>query len=278
MNRAARNPLFTLALALVGHSALAADVAPLDVFWIGAGVYESRNDLDIRLDGRDLAAGTNVNLQRDFGFDNRENAASFEAGFTVANRHQIAASMHRYDSSSTRTLTNTFDIDDQQFAVDAAFAGTLDVRTTTVGYTYFFHSTESSAFGVGIGGVRYGVEAQLSAIGQLDDGSGQPELISANVRKSEDVWAPLLRAQYSRMLGERWRLGLELAGVKKSGGSVQGDALDAIAGVDYFPWQNVGLSLRYNYNNVSLEYDKVSYLGTLDLKNRGPSINALIRF
>ncbi|RZA28631.1 MAG: hypothetical protein EOP02_06835 [Proteobacteria bacterium] len=268
--------LFSL-LFLAQHAA-AEELTPLDRFWVGAGVYDSDNDLDIRIDGEDLVDGTEVNFQRDFGFDEKELATTVDAGFTLANRHQFTVSGHRYSSSASRTLDETYDVDDQQFVVDADFDGDLDISIMSVGYTYFFHSNERSAFGVGLGGVRYAIDADMVAAGVVDDGEGGVTVVSADVSKSESAWAPMLRVQYSQMLGDQWRLHVELAGVKKSNGSVQGDAIDASVSVDYFPWEHFGFSLRYNYNDVDLDYTKSSYNGRLNLKNQGPSLLAIVRF
>lgn len=267
-------------LPMLGFSqtAKADELTPLDRFWIGAGAYNSDNDLDLRIDGEDLVNGTDVDAQRDFGFDEKETAKTFDAGFTLANRHQFSFSGHRYESTASRTLDQEFDIDDQTFAIDAAFDGGLEISILSAGYTYFFHSTERSAFGVGLGGVRYSIDAELLAAGLVDDGEGGEQEVNAEVRKSESAWAPMIRAQYSRVLGEKWRFNAEIAGVKKSNGSIKGDAIDASVAVDYFPWDHFGFSLRYNYNDVDLDYAKSSYRGRMSLTNQGPSLLAIVRF
>lgn len=270
--------LSLLPLIALSRAALADEVTPLDRFWASAGVYDSDNDLDIRIDGEDDVQGSDVDFQRDFGFDEKERATTYDAGFTLANRHQFAVSGHRYSSSSEGFLQTSLDIDDQDFVIDATFEGDLDIDIMSVGYTYFFHSNEKSAFGVGIGGVRYAIDAGLFATGEVDDGDGGVATVVGEVSKSESAWAPMLRAQYSHMLGEKWRLNAEIAGVKKSNGSVKGDAIDGSVSLDFFPWEHFGLSLRYNYNDVNLDYSKSSYRGRLDLKNQGPALLAIVRF
>ena len=270
--------LTLLCVSLASATASADGLAPLDRFWLAAGVYASDNDLDVRLDGSDVVAGSDVDFQRDFGFSEKESANTFDAGFTLANRHQFGLSGHRYSSQASRVLQQGFDVDDQDFVVDATFNGDLELRIVSAGYTYFPHSTETSAFGIGLGGVQYAIDMQLAAAGEVSDGQGGLTPIQARVDKTESAWAPMLRAQYSQMLGQQWRWSVELAGVKKNSGSVQGNAVDARIGLDYFPWRQLGFSLRYSYNDVDLDYAKDSYRGAFRLRNRGPALLAVLRF
>lgn len=279
MRIAARVLPAALAVALTAPAAaFAQDLAPLDRYWLGLGGYSSDNDLDIRIDGEDGVAGSNVDFQRDLGFDERETAFAYDLGFTLADRHQLAVTGHRYSSEAGRTLSRELDIDDEIYAVDAVFAGEMDIDLTSVSYTWFFHSNERSAFGVGLGGVHYALDADLAASAVADDGEGGEVVTTVGKRIDESAWAPMIRAQYSQVIDDHWRFNVELAGVRKSGGSVSGDAVDASASIDYFPWKHFGFSLKYNYNDVSLKYKKTSYRGKLDLVNQGPQLLAVVKF
>lgn len=53
---------------------------------------------------------------------------------------------------------------------------------------------------------------------------------------------------------------------------------DAQAEVEYFPWRHFGFSLRYDYNDVDLEFERSRFDGKVDLENRGPQPVATVRF
>lgn len=256
--------------------ALAQDyLPPVDRFYAGVGRYWSDNDLDTRWDATDGSQGTNVNFQRDLGFEDKQGALFWNIGGSLGagHQHKIDAFGYDYDDESIRLLNRDLGIEDNTYPVDAAFAGELDVKVTGLSYTWFFNRSDQHAFGVGLGAVRYEVSADLAAA-VVSEGSS----ITYENRLSEDAWAPMLRAEYAYSFAEHWRWGATLSYVKKSGGNVSGDAVDAQVEVEYFPWQHFGFSLRYNYNDVDLDFERRRFDGNVNLKNRGPQLLAMVRF
>ena len=57
-----------------------------------------------------------------------------------------------------------------------------------------------------------------------------------------------------------------------------GEAIDFGAKVDYFPWEQFGFSLRYNYNDIKLDFNKSHFKGGIDIRNSGPQLMATLRF
>lgn len=276
MNHPASAPtrlaLFAFAL-LTAAAATAQDLTPLDGFRFAAGAYFSDNDLSIRADGSDDIPGTHVDFQRDLGFDDSETAVTWQADVAFFDRHQISAFGYGYDSDAERTLSADFDIDDETFRADAAFAGDLDIRILGLAYTWYFHHGERNAFGVGLGAVRYELDSGLAA---SIDINGTVETATAAI--DEDAWAPMIRAEYVQVLSPHWRLSVEAAAVRKPSGSVSGTAIDAGVGVEWYPWRHLGVAVRYNYHDIDLDLDKSSYSGEINVENRGPQVLATLRF
>jgi hypothetical protein len=102
--------------------------------------------------------------------------------------------------------------------------------------------------------------------------------VTAEERLDEDAWAPMLRVEYHRSLGEYWRMGGQISCVKKSGDDTSGGAVDTNVHLESFPWENFGFGLRYNYDDVDLDFDRSGFAGELNFKNRGPQIVATVRF
>ncbi|WP_334180039.1 hypothetical protein [Pseudoxanthomonas sp.] len=248
---------------------------PVDRFYAGAGRYWADHDLDTRWDASDGAVGTHVNFQRDLGFVDRQDALVWSIGGSVGaeRRHKLDAFGYDYDDASTRVLDRALEIGDNAYPVDAAFDGRLDLDITGVSYTWMFLQDGRRAFGVGLGAMRYEIAADLDASAAV---AGTPVAYANDL--SEDAWAPMLRAEYAHSLSEHWRWGASLAYTKKTGGNVTGDARDVQVRLDYLPWQRFGFSLRYNYNDVDLDFTRTRFDGNLDLNNRGPQLLALLRF
>ena len=271
-----RPVVLCLLLAATSFTAAAQDALPaVDRFYVGAGRYWADHDLDTRWDASDGSMGTHVNFQRDLGFVDRQDALVWNIGGSLGEerRHKIDAFGYDYDDASTRVLDRTLQIGDNPYPVDAAFAGKLDLKITGVSYTWFFHHDGQRAFGVGLGAMRYDVDAELDATATV---AGAPVAYANTL--SEDEWAPMLRAEYAHALSPHWRWGASLAYTKKTGGNVTGDARDVQVRLEYFPWQRVGLSLRYNYNDVDLDFERTRFDGNLNLNNRGPQLLAMLRF
>ncbi len=271
-----RPVVLCLLLAGTPFTAIAQDtLPPVDRFYLGAGRYWADHDLDTRWDASNGAMGTHVNFQRDLGFVDKQDALVWNIGGSVgeARRHKFDAFGYDYDDDTTRRLDRTLQIGDNAYPVDADMAGRMDLKITGVSYTWLFHHDGQRAFGVGLGAMRYDVDIDLDATATV---AGAP-VAYANML-SEDEWAPMLRVEYAHALSAHWRWGASLAYTKKTGGNVTGDARDVQVELEYFPWQRVGFSLRYNYNDVDLDFERTRFDGNLNLNNRGPQLLAMLRF
>lgn len=270
-----RAPLVKLLVGAVawGVSGSVMAIEPVDQFKVSIGSYVIDHDVDLRWDAPGVGAGSDVNFHRDLGFDDSKTDIFWSLDGVLGEHHKVSAFGYSYDSGGQRLLDRDLNIDDSRFPVDAAFAGDMDVKMAGVAYTWLFHRNDRSAAGVGIGAVRYDVSADLAAA--LETGEG---LVTVEERLDERAWAPMLRVEYHHALGENWRLGGQISYVKKSGGDTSGDAIDANVHLEYFPWEHFGFGLRYNYNDVDLEFDRSRFTGKLNFKNQGPQVVAILRF
>ena len=250
-------------------------LAPVDRFYLGLGRYLSGNDLDTRWNATDGSAGTRINFQRDLGFVEHEGALFWNVGGSLGQhrQHKFDAFGYDYDDDSTRVLARELNVGDNAYPVSAGFDGTLDVKISGLSYTWFFNRSDQHAFGAGIGAVRYDPSFDMAAMVSGEGGGATLEN-----QASEAAWAPLLRVEYVRSLSRHWRWGAALSYVQASGGNASGHAVDAQVEVEYFPWQHVGFSLRYNYNDVALDFQRPRFDGKVELQNRGPQLVAMLRF
>ena len=265
---------------LLAPAAFAEGLQPLDRYWFGIGAYQSDNGLDIRVDGQDHITGTSVSFQDDLGFDSHETSLVYDLGATLADRHQFSITGHRYHGSASMVLERDLDINDHIYEVDAQFHGTKDIDVVSAAYTWFFHRNERSALGVGLGATYYSIDLGLSAKTAVANGAGGQAGATVEDDWNEAAWLPMIRLQYSRVLNDQWRFNVELAGVKKSEGRgrVSGKARDASVSLDYFPWERVGFTLKYNYDDIDLLYNHARYRGTMRLINQGPQLLATVKF
>lgn len=272
--------LAALAVLALPAAAQAETLAPVDKYAFSLGAYRASNDVKLNWEPTTgTVPGSHVDLDRDLGLDLDgtegffEASASFGHGGRSGHRHKFELFRYGYDASSSLTLTDGYQIGDDVFVEGADFEGAFDVKLLGVSYTWFFHHNDHSAFGVGLGAIRYEVSAALAAAVRID---GEVDAVSATF--SESNWVPQIHAEYVKSLSKHWRVGVDASYVKKSGGGFSGDAIDVGAKVDYFPWQHFGFSLRYNYNDIDLEFDRSRFTGGIDIKTHGPQLMATLRF
>lgn len=271
-----RTPLLAWALLLAPVSALAAEpLPPVDRAYLSIGHYRSANDLTGRWDAADGSLGTRFGFQRDLGFDDAHQALHWNAGLAIGGerRHKLEFFGYGYDDTSQRSIERSLQIGDEVYPIHASLAGNLDVDIQGLSYTWFFLQGGRQAMGFGLGAVRYDLGLGLVASLQVQD-----ESVTVRQRLREHAWAPLLRFEYVRSLSPHWRWGVAAAYVTKPGGEITGEAIDAQARLEWFPWKHAGLSLRYNHNSVDLDFRRRRYDGGLDLETRGLQLAMMLRF
>ncbi len=275
-------PLALSAVAALASPAVvqAETLAPVDKYFFSLGTYHANNDVDLKWEpSTGSASGSSIDLKRDLGIDLDGTEGFFEAGASFGHgsrsghRHKFEMFGYGYDAKSSMTLTDGYQIGDEVFVEGADFEGDFEIRLLGASYTWFFHHDDRSAFGVGIGAIRYKVSSALAAAVETDGGI---EVASAAI--SESNWVPQIHAEYVRLLSSHWRVGVDASFVKKSGGGFSGEAIDLGAKVDYFPWEHFGFSLRYNYNDINLDFEKSHFTGGIDIKTHGPQLIATLRF
>lgn len=265
--------------AVFAPAASAADVMePVDKYFFSLGLYHASNDVDLRWEPTTgTVPGTSIDVERDLGIDLGGTEGFFEAGASFGHGgrhlHQFEMFRYGYDASGSMLLDGDYQIGDDVFVEGADFEGDMEIKLLGASYTWFFHNNEHSAFGVGLGAIRYQVSAAFAAAASVN---GEVEAVSAAV--SESNWVPQIHAEYIRSLSRQWRVGVDASYVKKSGGDFSGKAIDLGAKVDYFPWENFGFSLRYNYNDIDLDFSKSRFTGGIDVKTHGPQLIATLRF
>jgi len=264
------------ALVCVPALSQAQSIAPVDSFFVTAGVYKANNDIDMRWNpSHGNGHGSRISLEKDLGFDLDATEPFFSIGgsFGSHNQHQIKAFRYSHDGKSSYSLPDTYQIGNDDYVEGAKFRGDVDVDIIGVSYSWFFHRRRHSAFGIGLGAIRYDITASFAASALVNQ---NVKAVSDSV--SEKAWVPEIHAEYACSFARRWRFSAELSYIKKPGGSISGDAVDFNAKITYFPLRHLGVALGYIYNDLDLDFDKSRFNGDLDIKTHGPQLTATYRF
>src|SRR5262249_19077440 len=101
---------------------------------------------------------------------------------------------------------------------------------------------------------------------------------SARGEAEANAVAPLLTVGWRHAFSENLRAYFDVAGVRKAGGEITGHLLNGTLGLEYYPWQNLGLALEYSTNDLELKADKDSWEGRARIHFYGPAAFVRMRF
>jgi hypothetical protein len=266
-----RNLAAAVCLALLPLPAALAsgpELEAVDRLRLAFGGYRIDNSLIARVDEVGGLPGDPVDFRRDLGFERREDTALAEIDLRLGDRHRLAFRGYRLEREVDQALLRRdVRFEGQDFSAGARIDSRLRLQREGLDYTWLALAEARRAAGVGVGLLHYRLSARLDAEG-LDDLAGT----RVQAEASESAWAPLLRAEYRQVLGQRWRLHGEAAWVRKPSGSLSGDALEAAVGLEWFLTRRFGLGLRYAFSDIDVEVDKRDFAGRAQLRQHGPQL------
>jgi hypothetical protein len=264
---------FTLIALAAASSAAFADHSPaLDRVSIWLGGYYADNDTTLGASSKDGSIRGHANLEDDLGFSKHKTVPRARMDFLLGDSQGFSFDFYRIDRSKTKTLSDNINFLGDNYSAMARVKGDLKFDFGSADYHWWF-GKENDVFGVGVGGAYFKVRTSLDASASLNDQS-----ISGRTASSDSAWAPMLTLGWRHAFNDQWRMYADASGVKKNGGSLDGHIWNAALGVEYFPWQNVGIGAEYGLTRIKLNQSKRDYNADLDMRLDGPSLFLRLRF
>jgi hypothetical protein len=258
---------------LLASSVSFADVSPaLDRFDLSLGGYYANTSTTIGAGDSSGQLRGNVNLERDLGFQDQKTVPLVKLDFLIGDHQGFSFDYFSLDRSRTKTLSDDISFGGNDYDASVSVRGRLDFDFGSAAYRWWFGSG-SDVFGVGIGAAYYRVGAGLSGIATLNGQSAE-----ASTSYSETAGAPLLQLGWRHAFNDSLRMYFDASGIKKNGGTLNGNIYNAALGMEWFAWRNVGFGAEYAYTRIKLNDDHDSYNADLDLKLHGPSAFVKFRF
>ncbi|MCR6662484.1 MAG: hypothetical protein NVV60_04890 [Luteimonas sp.] len=266
-----------VALSLIAPAMVHADdtLPPSDRFHVAAGHFRSDHNLRLRWDSSAGTYGTEIDFQRDLGFDRKQDTLPWNVHFAVGDerQHKFEAHGYGYSDRSRFVIQRALAIGDNVYPIDAEASSRFDLRTGSLSYTWFFQRDDRQATGIGIGALHYRLDIGIDALVRGSEG----DIRLANTHAGEK-WAPMLRAEYVRVLSPQWRWKTAAAYIRKPNGDTTGDIIDASVELEWLPLRNAGLALRYSYNRLDFDLDRSTFVGRVRMRQDGPQLLGIIRY
>jgi hypothetical protein len=236
--------------------------------WVGG--YYTSNDTNIGGKTDYLNTRGNLNLEKDLDFKKHKAVPRVRLDFLIGEHQGFTFDYYEVNRSHSKTLDENVEFLGQPIDASAEARGNLKFSFGSAAYKWWF-GTGDDVFGLGLGAAYYKVHASVYGSVTVNG-----ESADSGATANESAWAPNLQIGWRHSFNEQWRMYFNASGVKKNGGPLNGHIFDAALGLEYFPWQNVGIGAEYAYTKIKLNQDKRNYNLDLDMKLNGPA--AYIRF
>jgi hypothetical protein len=221
--------------------AAAQSLTPLDRFSVSAGLFDSRISLDGRVRGEGTLDGRLRSYSDDFDLDRRNAVGIAELSWSPFERHELSLRYSRDTFRRDAQLSEELRFEDQVFPVDADVSARARFTSLELDYIWWAYATDASAFGVQLGALRY--EAELALSGNLSsEDNGTVEIDASGSRR---LHAPLIGLAGRHVFGERMRGFAELRAIRLDYSRIEGTAVSANIGLEYFFTDNFGLVVQY---------------------------------
>ena len=275
MPYASRRTKCMLLAALLLVPGVATAIEPLDTFSVSIGGYVTRFDTRVRVDGEALG-GTSIDLSKDLGLDTDDMIGFAGVSWRPFERHEVGLSYFGNSVDADRRLQRDIVFEDRLYAASATVRGHYGIDAVEAYYTWWGFLQENWALGPRVGVTWYRVELGL----ELEaDVNGEPVADGTlEDAVSADLPAPTIGAAWRWTPAEDWRIVADGGWFSTEINRIDANVIYARAGVEWHPWEHVGLVLDYTLSDIDARTDREAFTGRLEMRNSGLRVGVLYRF
>src|SRR5260221_2586865 len=269
-----QGPLWCCAVALTAPPATAyAEIpAPLDRVSISFGDFYPTVETRVSASGPGIM-GDEVNFQRDLGLDEHRSLPALRVDLLLFDNQGISAGGYVYSKQASARLNRDLVFDDDVFRVNAFVDAKLTLRVYHAEWRWWLAPGDNDVVGIGLGAAYYDLIGSIDGGLSINGGS-----IQGRGKAQGDAVAPLLTPGWRHSFSPRLRCYVDLSGVRKPFGTLQGHLVNGTLGVEYLPWKNAGFALEYSANDLDLKADKESWEGRARVHFYGPAAFLRLRY
>lgn len=263
---------FLLAGLTAAAPALAEESGVVSKWEIVVGSIFADVDTDIEASNDRAEAGTRIDLEDIFGYDDTENLFRFTVARRVARRHIVALDIQELSRSGARTLEFEVRFRDTVFPANVEVESDFDMRVIDLRYSYLAVSKEKTAVTVSAGLGQWDYDLEVRA---REQGTG----LSLSSEVDVDELVPLLGAKVRHRINPKLDFDARLIGLYFDLDDTSGTILDLDLGFSYWFHRNVGVAGSFYYLNAAVEFnDPRRLLADIDYALTGFQLYIPIRF
>ncbi len=233
-----------VSLVLLSASAQAASTNPTlhDQFSIRAGGFNANIDTSVTIDGE--------KFNFEDVLDDNVSTGNIQALWRVTNKLRINFGFWSVERDES----------DVPGTGGATAGASFDTSYLSAAVGYSFIRSDTSEFGVDLGGRRI---IKKSELGATVPGAGNISFTAFD----NSYLLPTIGLYFNQALSPKWSIAGRFGGVGLDlGDDFKGSVIEANAAIEFRPWQNFGLGLAYMYNSADATLNNVGRGNGLDLE------------
>jgi hypothetical protein len=262
--------LFALVLITSGHAAKADDVHPLmtSKYWGNLGVYFSERDFDASAQGSVAGITRGLDFESSTGLDDNPALFMAELGWQISPKWGLALQYFESERSSSRTLSDSIEWRDLVFDVGVRVDAESSMEITRLFFARRFRDEGPHSLRLGAGIHWLSIGASLAGEATLNDLSKE---FRRSVVKTE-LPMPNIGAWYRYSPSRRWMFSLRADWLSASIDKYEGGIWNAVAGVNFSPWDHVGFGLSYQFFQLDGTIEEDRWRGEVQTTFTGPVV------
>lgn len=248
-------------------------VAPwwVEKFKLTAGLFVPINNTKVQVEGNGSAAGTDIDFQKDLGFDAAQ--VTFLANFQwrISRRSRINLAYYDMNRNATHTLKKDITFNDQTYHINSSVSTYFNTAIYQFSYGYAFIEKPTYEVGVLIGAHTVGTRAGISLNG-----------VNAGISQDNNFGftAPLpdLGIWGGYAFSDRIAANLDFDYLSLTINNINGRIIAYNLILSYKLIRQLDISLAYSGLNFSVNTTKKGVTGDFRWGYNGPSIGATFSF
>ena len=262
--------LIALIITVPCLAAEADDLHPLmtSKYWGNIGVFFSERNFDASAKGSVAGITKSLDFESSTGLDDSPDLFIMELGWQFTSKWGVALQHFESDRSSSRTLSDSIEWQDLVFDAGVRVEAKSNVEITRLFFARRFHDKgpHSLRLGAGFHWLRMG--ASLAGEATIDDLSRE---FRRSVVKTE-LPMPNIGAWYRYSPSRRWMFNFRADWLSASIDKYNGGIWNAVAGVNFSPWDHVGLGLSYQFFQLDGTIKEDRWRGDIQTSFTGPVV------
>ncbi len=234
--------------------------------WLGGYKVDAEGDLTLgTADGSQTTGEQRV-------IDGSDVVKRARVDWLLFDQQGFSVDLFQFSQNKTTGVTRPFTFNGQAYSASALLNTDTKVDIGNFSYRWWFGGEDTVA-GVGVGAAFYKIKLNYSASASL---GGLSQSIADGTKES--AVAPLVTLGLRHRISDQVRLYADLSGSRKNGGDTNGDIVNVGAGVEWFPWRNIGVGAEYNHTRIRVNYREDDAVAKLNLRLNGPALYLRMRF